>query len=139
MAARFKNMSINDKQARSSGITSENQNTSSHTRVGNVATNSQDQARRRRTGLSRQSHTPSEFSSPAIINSGFANMNFMLGAGMVVFQPSTDKVVIVTDTQRKDWFLPRGRKDVGEELGQTALREAYEEVLHTLFQYDDGS
>jgi 8-oxo-dGTP pyrophosphatase MutT (NUDIX family) len=52
----------------------------------------------------------------------------MLGAGMVIIQPSTEKVLLVNETERHYWFLPRGRKDVGESLEQTALREAYEEV-----------
>ena len=46
---------------------------------------------------------------------------------MVIIQPSTSKIVLVTD-ERERWFLPKGRKDKGETLEQTALREAYEEV-----------
>jgi 8-oxo-dGTP pyrophosphatase MutT (NUDIX family) len=52
----------------------------------------------------------------------------MLGAGMVIIQPSTEKLVVVYESALKYWFLPKGRKDVGESLEQTALREAYEEV-----------
>jgi 8-oxo-dGTP pyrophosphatase MutT (NUDIX family) len=51
----------------------------------------------------------------------------MLGAGMVIIQPATQKIVVLYDTQHKYWFLPKGRKDVGESLEQAALREAYEE------------
>jgi len=51
----------------------------------------------------------------------------MLGAGMVIIQPSTNKVVLVYDSIGKYWFLPKGRKDLGESLEKTALREAYEE------------
>jgi 8-oxo-dGTP pyrophosphatase MutT (NUDIX family) len=54
--------------------------------------------------------------------------DFLLGAGMVIIQPETEKIVVIYDTKRKIWFLPKGRKDVGESLEQTALREAYEEV-----------
>jgi 8-oxo-dGTP pyrophosphatase MutT (NUDIX family) len=54
----------------------------------------------------------------------------MLGAGMVIIQPSTHRLVILYDTQKKRWFLPKGRKDLGESLEQAALREAYEEVGH---------
>ena len=50
----------------------------------------------------------------------------MLGAGAVIIQPSSGKVVIVQDGNR--WFLPKGRKDLGESIEQAALREAYEEV-----------
>jgi 8-oxo-dGTP pyrophosphatase MutT (NUDIX family) len=50
------------------------------------------------------------------------------GAGMVIFQPSTHHVVVVEDEPSREWFLPKGRKDVGESLEQAAVREAYEEV-----------
>jgi hypothetical protein len=56
----------------------------------------------------------------------FVSENFMLGAGAVIIQPSSQKVVIVQDGNR--WFLPKGRKDLGEPIEQAALREAYEEV-----------
>ena len=52
----------------------------------------------------------------------------MLGAGMVLIQENTHKIVVVYETKKKYWFFPRGRKDLGESLEQTALREAYEEV-----------
>ena len=32
------------------------------------------------------------------------------------------------DVTKDYWFLPKGRKDVGESLEDTALREGYEEV-----------
>ncbi|KAG6883633.1 hypothetical protein C0993_004985 [Termitomyces sp. T159_Od127] len=66
-------------------------------------------------------------SSAQVPDSGWSSENFMLGAGMVIIQPSTHKLVLVYDTQYKYWFFPRGRKDVGESLETTALREAYEE------------
>ena len=47
---------------------------------------------------------------------------------MVILQPSTSRVVIVHETRLNYWFLPKGRKDVGESMEQAALREAYEEV-----------
>lgn len=47
---------------------------------------------------------------------------------MVIIQPSTRKVVLLYERRRNYWFLPKGRKDIGESLEQTALREAYEEV-----------
>lgn len=49
---------------------------------------------------------------------------------MAVIQPSSGKVLVVNDTKRGSWFLPRGRKDIGETLEQCALREAYEEVRY---------
>jgi len=60
----------------------------------------------------------------------FFSENFMLGAGAVIIQPSSGKVIIVQDGD--SWFLPKGRKDLGESIEQAALREAYEEVRVTL-------
>ena len=60
----------------------------------------------------------------------FFSENFMLGAGAVVIQPSSGKVVVVQDGDH--WFLPKGRKDLGESVEQAALREAYEEVRISL-------
>lgn len=51
----------------------------------------------------------------------------MIGAGMVVIQPATGKVLLLYEPRIDYWFFPKGRKDVGESLEQTALREAYEE------------
>ena len=72
-------------------------------------------------------HPLSERSTAAVPNSIFHATDFVLGAGVVIIQPATAKVVLVTD-KRERWFLPKGRKDKGESLEQTALREAYEEV-----------
>lgn len=68
-------------------------------------------------------------STPAVPNSYWFSSDFMLGSGMVIIQPSTGKVVVLYETVQKYWFLPKGRKDIGESLEQAALREAYEEVL----------
>ncbi|KAF7297336.1 Nudix hydrolase domain-containing protein [Mycena indigotica] len=92
---------------------------------------------RRRAGGARHSTTHhsagnaappmSEWSTAAVPNSAFASMNLLLGAGMVIFQEETNKIVLCHEKEKKYWFLPRGRKDVGESLEQAALREAYEE------------
>jgi len=77
-------------------------------------------------------HPLSERSTAAIPDGIFHAADFLLGAGVVIIQPSTSKIVLVTD-KRKRWFLPKGRKDKGESLEQTALREAYEEVNNRSF------
>lgn len=66
-------------------------------------------------------------STPLIPPSRWASGNFQLAAGCCMIQPSTKKVVLVYDSGTKRWFLPRGRKDVGETLEQAAFREGYEE------------
>ncbi|KAL0059249.1 hypothetical protein AAF712_013999 [Marasmius tenuissimus] len=76
----------------------------------------------------RPAYQFSEFSSRPIPHAGFGVGDFMLGAGMVGIQPSTQKVVIIEDKRSNRWLLPRGRKDVGESLEETALREAFEET-----------
>ncbi len=47
---------------------------------------------------------------------------------MVIIQPSSHKIVVCYDSLRKTYFLPKGRKDIGESLEEAAVREAYEEV-----------
>jgi 8-oxo-dGTP pyrophosphatase MutT (NUDIX family) len=69
----------------------------------------------------------------SIPDSCFWTHDFLLAASMVIIQPSSGKVVLVNDTERRSWFLPRGRKDIGETLEQCALREAYEEVRYFIF------
>lgn len=76
--------------------------------------------------LSPKPRTFSSLSSAAIPNSIFHAADFLLGAGVVIIQPSSGKVVIVNEGEY--WFLPKGRKDVGESLEYTAMREGYEEV-----------
>jgi NUDIX domain len=77
----------------------------------------------------------SQFSNRSVPDSSFFAPDFVLGVGVVIIQPSSSKVVLVTD-HRGRWFLPKGRKDKGESLEQAALREAYEEVsqlIHLFF------
>ncbi|EKM52371.1 uncharacterized protein PHACADRAFT_61964, partial [Phanerochaete carnosa HHB-10118-sp] len=69
----------------------------------------------------------SSYSSPGVPDGVYDAQDFMLGAGMVIFQPATAKVVVVYDSAMKYWFLPKGRKDVNETLEEAVLREAYEE------------
>jgi len=45
---------------------------------------------------------------------------------------STQKIVVIHESKLDYWFLPRGRKDLGESLETAALREAYEEASEGL-------
>ncbi|PSR81826.1 hypothetical protein PHLCEN_2v6257 [Hermanssonia centrifuga] len=81
----------------------------------------------------------SSASSPTTIptDSAWHANDFMLGSGMVILQPSTEGVVLVYEKVEKYWFLPKGRKDIGESLEEASLREAYEEAS-TLQYYAAG-
>jgi len=63
--------------------------------------------------------------------------NFVLSAGSILFrrvQPasgtgaSTLEICILHHMTTDEWLLPKGRKDRGEALEQTAIRETYEET-----------
>jgi ADP-ribose pyrophosphatase YjhB (NUDIX family) len=78
---------------------------------------------------------PTTFTPPQ--STHWPSSNFVLAAGTATFQPSTRKVLIIQDTSRTRpgtpresclWFLPRGRKDIGESIEDCAVRETLEEV-----------
>lgn len=75
----------------------------------------------------------SDDSDPGFPDGVYYASEFMVGAGMVILQPSTGKVVIVHDERTKLWFLPKGRKDIGETVEDAAKREAFEEVRVVLY------
>jgi 8-oxo-dGTP pyrophosphatase MutT (NUDIX family) len=55
---------------------------------------------------------------------------FVVGGGVAIFHLATGRVVICSAVYhgQKYYFLPKGRRDVGEESGTGAEREGYEEV-----------
>ncbi|KZV69618.1 hypothetical protein PENSPDRAFT_608515 [Peniophora sp. CONT] len=60
---------------------------------------------------------------------------FLMLAGSILFRnvhpsPSNEplEVCLIWHTVRKEWLLPKGRKDRGEDLQVTAARETYEET-----------
>jgi 8-oxo-dGTP pyrophosphatase MutT (NUDIX family) len=56
---------------------------------------------------------------------------FVVGGGVAIFHLASSRVVICSDRDRrgtKYYFLPKGRRDAGEESGTGAEREGYEEV-----------
>ena len=85
----------------------------------------------------------SDVSTPTVPDSVWFSADVHLGAGVVIIQPTSGKVVVISLKQmRKDeetgkeyeyegFFLPKGRKDLGESLEDAALREGYEEVSRT--------
>lgn len=95
-----------------------------------------------RIAATQQSFTPqklSNYSTRTVPDSSWFSADIQLGAGVVIIQPSTGKIVLLSDMfKEKDangkeyeyeaYFLPKGRKDIGESLETAALREGYEEV-----------
>lgn len=78
----------------------------------------------------------SSLSTRAVESTRWSSADFVLAAGLCILQPTTGRVVLVTignqEAKNGRWFLPRGRKDIGESLEQTALREGYEVRLSPL-------
>ncbi|KAF2275450.1 uncharacterized protein EI97DRAFT_379263 [Westerdykella ornata] len=60
----------------------------------------------------------------------FASEDFVIGGGVAIFHIASGSVVICSAEDRKGrtyYFLPKGRRDAGEESGRGAEREGYEE------------
>ncbi|KAF2744893.1 hypothetical protein M011DRAFT_372905, partial [Sporormia fimetaria CBS 119925] len=60
----------------------------------------------------------------------YSSENFILGAGVAIFHIASSRVVICSAKDRLGrtyYFLPKGRRDAGEESGRGAEREGYEE------------
>lgn len=53
---------------------------------------------------------------------------FVISCGTVTIDTERSKVMLIHWRKTGEYFLPKGRKDIGESLHQTALRETYEET-----------
>jgi hypothetical protein len=83
--------------------------------------------------------TDAPHSTPAVI-AQFSSEDLVLGGGVAIFHVASQRVVICSATDQngcKYYFLPKGRRDPGEESGRGAVREGYEEVLDN-FNVDGG-
>jgi len=75
----------------------------------------------------------SSSSTESKITAIWSSHDFILGAGVVIIQPSTGRVVLlkrkgkIKGKEETIYFLPKGRKDIGESIEECALREGYEE------------
>jgi 8-oxo-dGTP pyrophosphatase MutT (NUDIX family) len=70
-------------------------------------------------------------SSSAPMFAQFASESLVLGGGVAIFHIASERVVICSAEDRDGktyFFLPKGRRDPGEESGKGAEREGYEEV-----------
>ncbi|SLM37325.1 NUDIX hydrolase, conserved site [Lasallia pustulata] len=50
-----------------------------------------------------------------------------IGAGVAIFHIATSRVVLCRHSVDNYWFLPKGRRDAGEDTGAGAEREGFEE------------
>jgi 8-oxo-dGTP pyrophosphatase MutT (NUDIX family) len=60
----------------------------------------------------------------------FPSSHFLVCAGTILFESSRAplRVCLLRHTVRDEWLLPKGRKDLGEHVPATALRETFEET-----------
>lgn len=58
------------------------------------------------------------------------NVDFNISAGTVTFHPKTNNVLLILNKKYHEdiWQLPKGRKDLGEDIQATAIRETHEET-----------
>lgn len=60
-------------------------------------------------------------------HANFPASHLTIAAGVAIFQIATQKVVLCYHTRDKYWFLPKGRRNVGESSARGAEREGFEE------------
>lgn len=71
---------------------------------------------------------PSNPSSDPPVVANFDSRHLTIGAGVAIFHLATSRVVLCQHSVKKYWFLPKGRRDVGEDTVCGAEREGFEEV-----------
>lgn len=57
----------------------------------------------------------------------FPSENITIAGGVAIFHIASQRVVVCRHSVHGYWFLPKGRRDAGEESGKGAEREGYEE------------
>ncbi|KAL7772599.1 hypothetical protein CFE70_002559 [Pyrenophora teres f. teres 0-1] len=75
--------------------------------------------------------TKSELFSKMPLVAQFDGNSFVVGGGVAIFHVATGRVVVCSLMYRGQvvYFLPKGRRDAGEESGRGAEREGYEEYV----------
>ncbi|KAL9102497.1 MAG: hypothetical protein Q9163_002362 [Psora crenata] len=68
---------------------------------------------------------PPESGQPTIANYDSAHLT--IGAGVAIFHLASGRVVLCYHTTEHYWFLPKGRRNAGEDSGRGAEREGFEE------------
>lgn len=67
-------------------------------------------------------------SKPVYAN--YASEKIVQGAGVAIFHLASERVVVCYHTRDEYWFLPKGRRNVGESIEEAACREGFEEVSY---------
>lgn len=69
-------------------------------------------------------------SSTTAVTAQYSSEDFVVGGGVAIFHIASQRVVICSQPYRgkKYYFLPKGRRDAGEDSRTGAEREGYEEV-----------
>lgn len=76
--------------------------------------------------LGPPTHPPPRPSPPVVAN--FPSQNLVVGCGVAIFHVASARVVLCYHSRDKYWFLPKGRRDAGEETQRAAEREGFEEA-----------
>ena len=80
-----------------------------------------------RASLTQQNMAPEEFIDQPVWRN-FDSRHLILGGGVAIFHIASSRVVVIRHSRKNYWFLPKGRRDVGEESAAGAEREGFEEV-----------
>ncbi|MCJ1429442.1 hypothetical protein MMC29_007356, partial [Sticta canariensis] len=75
---------------------------------------------------------PSAPSSDPPVKANFDSSHLTIGAGVAIFQLASSCVIICRHSVNNYWFLPKGRRDAGEDTASGAEREGFEEVDNLL-------
>lgn len=91
---------------------------------------------RRKHNESRAAHiSGSRSSAPSSdppVKANFDSSHLTIGAGVAIFQLASSCVIVCRHSVKKYWFLPKGRRDAGEDTASGAEREGFEEVDNIL-------
>jgi len=76
------------------------------------------------------STTPKHPTSSKPVYANYASEKIVQGAGVAIFHIASERVVVCYHTRDQYWFLPKGRRNVGESIEEAACREGFEEVSY---------
>ena len=68
---------------------------------------------------------PPTASQPVTAN--FPSEKLTIGAGVAIFHLASERVIVCYHSKEHYWFLPKGRKNAGEDICRAAEREGFEE------------